>query len=129
MGMPTGEVVARQMVARACGCQREFQEYARDKFRAERLAKFQQTRCEVCVARLNDEQKRVAADLPKVGKVLQSLPPGARVSMTRRADRTWAGSLDSGGTAVKGVAGGPQELTVLLARLWASARGIRPTSD
>src|SRR4051794_5561368 len=104
MGMPSGEVVARPMVARACGCLREFQHYAKDKFRDQRLARFQQTRCEVCVAKLNEEQKRAAAALPKVGKVFQSLPPGAQVSMTLRPDRTWAGSLAAGGTAVEGVA-------------------------
>ena len=53
MGVPTGEIVARPMVARACGCLREFQHYAVDKYRAQRLAKFQKTRCEVCVAKLN----------------------------------------------------------------------------
>src|SRR5256885_6288154 len=118
MGMPSGEIVARPLVARACGCLREFQEFAKDRYREQRLARFRQTRCEVCVAKLNAEQQRAAAALPKVGKVFQSLPPGAKVSMTRGPDGTWAGSLDAGGTAVEGVAGGPQELTVLLARLW-----------
>src|SRR5438067_9163040 len=118
MAIPSGEVVARPLVARACGCLREFQHYAVDKYRAQRLAKFQQTRCEVCVAKLNEEQKRAAAALPKVGKVFHSLPTGAQLAMTRRPDGTWAGSLTAGGTAVEGASGGPQELTVLLARLW-----------
>ncbi len=123
MGMPSGQAVGRTLVARACGCLREFQEFARDKYRQQRLASFRQTRCEVCVAKLNEEQKRAAAALPKVGKVLQALPPGAQIAMARRPDGTWAGSLDAGGTAVEGAAGAPQELTVLLARLWATARG------
>ncbi len=41
MGLPpTGEVVARPMVRRACGHEQEFQHYAVDKYRAQRLAKF-----------------------------------------------------------------------------------------
>src|SRR6266480_3036851 len=60
MGVPTGEVVARPMVARACGCLREFQHYAADKYRAQRLAKFQSTRCEVCAAKLAEEQRLAA---------------------------------------------------------------------
>src|SRR5438105_1684778 len=89
MAVPSGEVVARPLVARACGCLKEFQHYAVDKYRAQRLAKFQQTRCEVCVAKLNEEQKRAAAALPKVGKVFHSLPTGAQLAMTRRPDGTW----------------------------------------
>lgn len=124
MGMPSGEIVARPLVARACGCLREFQHFAKDKYREQRLAQFQKTRCEVCVAKLNDEQKRAAAALPKVGKVFQSLPAGAQLAMTRRADGAWAGTLAAGGTTVEGAASGPQELTTLLARLWATARGL-----
>ena len=51
MASPTGEIVARPIVARACGCPREFQHYAVDKYRDQRLAKFRATRCEECVAR------------------------------------------------------------------------------
>jgi hypothetical protein len=123
MGIPSGEVVARPLVARACGCLREFQHFAKDKYREQRLALFQKTRCEVCVAKLNEEQKRAAAALPKVGKVFQSLPAEAQVAMSKRADGAWAGTLTASGTTVEGAAGGPQELTVLLGRLWATARG------
>ena len=52
MGVPSGEIIARPMVARACGCLCEFQHYAVDKYRAQRLAKFQKTRCPECVAKL-----------------------------------------------------------------------------
>jgi hypothetical protein len=121
MGIPSGEVVARPLVARACGCQREFQHYSKDKYREQRLALFQKTRCEVCVAKMNEEQKRAAAAGPKVGSVFRSLPSGARFEMTRRADGAWAGTLTAGGTAVEGAAGGPQELTAHLSRLWAMA--------
>ena len=41
MGMPTGEIIARPMVKRACGCEEEFQHFAVDKYRAQRLAKFE----------------------------------------------------------------------------------------
>ena len=123
MGMPSGPVVGQTMVARACGCLRGVQEFAKDRFREQRLAGFRQTRCEDCVAKLNAEQQRLAGPLPKVGKVFQALPPGAELSMTRREDGAWAGTLAAAGTAVEGAAGGPHELTVLLARLWASARG------
>jgi len=52
----SGTTVARPLVAWACGCKQEFQRYAVDKYRAQRLAKFQKTRCAECVARLNEEQ-------------------------------------------------------------------------
>ena len=64
MSEPSGEIVARPMVARSCGCMQEFQHYAVDRYRAQRLAKFQKTRCPTCVAKLVEEQ-RVAATLPK----------------------------------------------------------------
>jgi hypothetical protein len=122
MAEPTGEIVARPMVARACGCQQEFQHYKVDKYRAQRLAKFQRTRCAACVARLNEEQRLAAAALPKKGEALQSLPPATQITMTRRPDGAWAGKLAAGGTAVEAVGDGPQGLAVALARLWLSAR-------
>jgi hypothetical protein len=45
MTQPSGKIVGRPMVVRACGHEQEFQHYAVDKYRAQRLAKFQQTRC------------------------------------------------------------------------------------
>src|SRR5881227_1965946 len=72
MGLPpSGEIVARPMVVRACGCEQEFQYYKVDKYRAQRLAKFQGSRCPACVAKLQEEQKR-AAGLPK-GEALKAL--------------------------------------------------------
>src|SRR5207248_11090144 len=110
MGLPPkGEIVARPMVVRACGCLQEFQHYAVDKYRAQRLAKFQQSRCPACVAKLV-EQQRQAAPLPK-GEALKRLPPGTQVSLTLRPDETWAGSLSVEGKIVElaGQAGaGPQ---------------------
>jgi hypothetical protein len=128
MTEPTGKIVARPMVARACGCVQEFQHYAVDKYRAQRLAKFQKTRCSACTARLQEEQRRAAEALPRRGEALQSLPPGTQVTMTRQQDGSWGGTLTANGTTVEAAGGGPQGLTVTLARLWlaASGGGARP---
>ncbi len=120
MGLPpTGEIVARPLVARVCGCLQEFQHYAVDKYRAQRLAKFQQSRCPDCVAKLVAAQRQ-AAPVPK-GEALKRLPPGTQVSLALLPDGSWAGTLAAGGTAVEtaGAAGaGPQAVVVALARLW-----------
>lgn len=122
MGLPSGEVIARPLVVRACGCKREFQHYAVDRYRAQRLAKFQSTRCEECVAKLNAEQARLAAALPKKGEAFQLLPAGAQIAMTRRPDGTWAGTLTGDGMKVEATGDSPQGLTVALARFWVAAR-------
>jgi hypothetical protein len=123
MGVPTGAIVARPLVARACGCVCEFQHYAVDKYRAERLAKFQQTRCPACVAKLEEERRRAVAARPSKAEALAALPPGARVVLTRQATGAWAGTLVADGTAVEAVADAPQWLPATLAQLWAVARG------
>ena len=126
MAEPSGKIVARPMVARACGHQQEFQHYAVDKYRAQRLAKFQQTRCAECVAKLAEEQQRAAEAVPKKAEALKSLPPGTQVSLTRQPDGSWAGTLSADGTTIEvaGVAGaGPQSVIVALARRWASESG------
>ena len=84
MTQPSGKIVARPMVARACGHEQEFQHYAVDKYRAQRLAKFQQTRCADCAAKLVEEQQRAAQAAPKKGESLKLLPPGTRVTLTKR---------------------------------------------
>jgi hypothetical protein len=109
------------MVARACGCLQEFQHYAVDKYRAQRLAKFQKTRCPDCVAKLVEEQRRSAP--PPKAEALKLLPPGTQVSLTLRPDGSWAGTLSAGGAAVEtaGIVGaGPQSVVFALARIWAS---------
>ena len=111
------------MVVRACGHEQEFQHDVADKYRAQRLAKFQQTRCTECAAKLAEEQQRIAEAVPKKGEVLKRLPPGTQVSLTRQPDGSWAGTLSVEGTTVKanGVAdAGPQSVIVALARLWVS---------
>jgi len=126
MTEPSGKIVARPMVVRACGHQQEFQHYAVDKYRAQRLAKFQQTRCADCAAKLVEEQQRAAQAAPKKGESLKLLPPGTRVTLTRQADGGWAGTLSAGGKTVEqaGVAGaGPQSVIVALARLWVVKSG------
>jgi hypothetical protein len=122
MAVPTGQIVARPMVARACGCQCEFQHYAVDKYRAQRLAKFQSTRCPACVAKADEERKMAAAALPGKGEAIQGLPKGSQITLTRRPDGKWLGILAAEGTTVEAVAEWPQGLSGTLARLWAGAR-------
>src|ERR1700733_14195320 len=110
MSEQLGKIVARPMVLRACGHQQEFQHYAVDKYRAQRLAKFQKTRCAECVTKLNEEQQRAAAALPKKGEAFQLLPPGTQLSMTRKPDGTWSGKLTANGSSVETVADGLQGL-------------------
>lgn len=94
MGLPPkGEIVARQMVARACGCLQEFQHYKEDKYRPQRLAKFQGTRCPACVAKLVESQRQ-APLLPK-GEALKLLPAGTQVSLTIQPDGSWGGTQRS----------------------------------
>ena len=130
MTEPSGKIVARPMVVRACGHQQEFQYYAVDKYRAQRLAKFQQTRCAGCVAKLAEDQQRLAKAAPTKGEALKSLPPGTQVSLTRRTDGSWSGTLSAAGTTVE-VAGtaeaGPQSVIVALAKLWISAAATSGT--
>src|ERR1700730_5663943 len=119
MTEPSGKIVARPMVVRACGHQQEFQHYAVDKYQAQRLAKFQKTRCADCVAKLNEQQQRMAP-IPK-GEALKLPPPGTEVSWTLGPDGAWGGILVADGTTVEatGVAGvAPQSVIVALARLW-----------
>jgi hypothetical protein len=123
MGQPSGEVVARPMVARACGCLREFQYYAVDKYRAQRLAKFQKTRCEVCVAKLNEEQKQAAANVPKKGEAFKQLPPGTQMAIRCRDDGTWTGSITAEGATAEADGEGPQGVALALARAWLTATG------
>ena len=130
MTEPSGKIVARPMVTRSCGHQQEFQHYEVDKYRPQRLAKFQRTRCADCVAKLNEEQRLA---LPKA-EALKLLPPGTQVALTLRPDGSWTGRLTVGGTLVEtvGVVGaGPQAVVGALAQLWASelAAGSRASPD
>ena len=121
MTEPSGKIVARPMVTRSCGHQQEFQHYEVDKYRPQRLAKFQKTRCADCVAKLNEEQAR-ATPLPKA-EAIKLLPPGTQVTLTLRPDGSWTGRLIVGGTQVEvaGVVGaGPQAVVGALAQLWVS---------
>ena len=127
MGLPpTGEIVARVMLARACGCLEEFQHYKVDKYRAGRQAKFQRTRCPACAAKVVEEQRQAAA-IPK-GEALKQLPPGTQVTLRRGADGAWGGTLSAEGTTVEVVGeareAGPglQAVAVALARLWVAAK-------
>src|SRR5260370_12675254 len=111
MAEPSGEIVARPMVVRACGRQQEFQHYAVDRYRAQRLAKFQKTRCAECAAKLALEQQRAAEAIPHRAEALKSLPAGTQVSLSRQPDGSWTGTLSAHGATVEiaGVVGaGPQ---------------------
>jgi hypothetical protein len=99
---PTGKIVARVMLPRACGCVREFQHYEVDKYRQARQAKFQRTRCPAFAAKVVEEKKQAPAT-PR-NELLQQLPPGTRVTLTRAARP------------------GMQAVAVELARLWVAAR-------
>jgi hypothetical protein len=126
MAEPSGKIVARPMVVRACGHQQEFQHYEVDRFRAQRLAKFQKTRCSECSAKLIEEQRRAAAAIPKKGEAIRALPPGTQVSLTCQPDGAWAGKLTAAGTTVEvtgAVGAGPQSVLIALARLWLSDAG------
>ena len=125
MAEPSGKIVARPLVVRACGHEQEFQHYAVDKYRAQRLAKFQGSRCPACVARLQEEQRQAAAATPK-GAALKALPAGTQVTLLLKADGAWQGTLTAAGQAVAvdgPVGAGPQAVVVALARLWAAGRG------
>jgi hypothetical protein len=119
MAVPTGKIVDRPMVARACGCRCEFQHYEVDKYRSQRLAKFQQTRCPACVAKLEDERRQAVAARPARGEALAALPIGTQVMLVRRPDGLWAGTLRADGAEVEAVADGPRPLVTTLAQLWA----------
>ena len=129
MGLPpSGEIVARPMVVRACGCEQEFQHYRVDKYRAQRLAKFQQSRCPACVAKLIEEQRK-ALPLPKA-EAIRLLPVGTQLSLTRRPDGSWAGTLQADGTEVETsgvIAAGPQAVLGALAQLWIQATRKPPS--
>jgi hypothetical protein len=126
MTEPSGKIVARPMVTRACGHPQEFQHYEVDKYRAQRLAKFQKTRCADCVTRLKEEQAK-ASNVSKT-EAMKQLPAGAQVSLTLRPNQSWAGTLVAKGTQVETVGengAGPQAVVGALAQLWLSASGAK----
>jgi hypothetical protein len=118
------------MVARACGCLQEFQHYSSDKYRADRLAKFQRTRCPACVAKLT-EANRLAAPLPK-GELFKLLPPGTEMTLKLAPDGSWSGTFSANGKMVE-LSGdtktGPQAFIVALARHWFSSHGVKPNRE
>src|SRR5438552_14930241 len=107
MAEPSGEIVARPMVARSCGCLQEFQHYAVDKYRAQRLAKFQKTRCADCVNKLIEEQRKAAAATPTKAEAIRSLPAGAQLIVTKLPDGKWTGKLTANEKSVAAVGDGP----------------------
>jgi hypothetical protein len=130
MGAPSGAVISRPMVTRACGCVQEFQFYAVDRYRAERMAKFQQTRCPACVAKLEEERRLVG--LPKKSEAFKSLPTGANIAIQLLADGSWSGKLTADGESIDATepTAGPQSLMLTLTRLWLTAhRSKNPPTE
>jgi hypothetical protein len=103
----------------------EFQHYAVDKYRAQRLAKFQSTRCAECVAKAEEARRQAQAELPGKGEAIQTLPPGTQIFLARRPDGKWTGKLVQEDVTVEALADWPQGLSGTLARLWAAAKGIK----
>jgi hypothetical protein len=127
MTQPSGKIIARPMVVRACGHEQEFQHYEKDRYREQRLAKFRATRCTDCVAKLNAEQKQ-ASGIPK-HEALKQLPAGTQLSLTLGGDNSWTGTLSANGITVNavGIVGaGPQSVAGSLAQLWLEAQ--KPTA-
>jgi hypothetical protein len=122
MGIPTGKIIGRPMLARACGRLCEFQLFERDRFQAQRRAAFVGSRCPACVAESQAEQKRLAALVPTKGEALRSLPVDTQVTMTRTSATAWAGTLTAEGRTVKGAGDSPTGLTITLARSGMSGR-------
>jgi hypothetical protein len=118
MSQPSGEIVARPLIKRGCGCIQEFQFYAVDRYRAQRMAKFQQTRCPACVAKLQEERRQLC--LPPKGEAFKMLPHGTVVSLTLRPNGAWTGTLTADGTSVETTeaSAGPQAIVLTLTRLW-----------
>jgi hypothetical protein len=122
MTAPTGKIVERPMLARACGCVQEFQVYEVDRYRAQRQAKFQSTRCPACAAKVVAQQPPVL----KKWEAFARLPAGTQMALTRLPDGTWAGSLAADGVTAQASAANPQGLTIALAHAWLAARAPRP---
>ena len=114
MSEPSGAVIARPVLARACGCRQEFQHYARDPFRAGRQAKFEASRCPACAA-----AEAAKHNVVSKREAFARLPVGATLTVTRLPDGSWAGTLTAGGVTVEAVGPFPQPLTAALAQGWA----------
>jgi hypothetical protein len=124
MGLPpSGEIVARPMVPRACGHVCEFQHYAVDKYRAQRLAKFQKTRCPDCVAKMQEAQRMAA--VPR-GEAFKLLPAGTVMTLALGTDGKWVGKLTASGRSVEADGEGPQGVCLTLARLWLGSGTEKP---
>ncbi|MFL5327657.1 MAG: hypothetical protein ACJ8C4_01975 [Gemmataceae bacterium] len=113
MTPPSGAIIARPMLKRACGCVQEFQYYEVDRYRAQRQAKFESTRCPACAAKQIEAQR-----IPSKSEALTGLPTGAALLLVRMEDGTWAGKLTAAGQTVEAAGPSPQNLTVALAQQW-----------
>ena len=114
MTPPSGAILAKPMLKRACGCVQEFQYYEVDKYRAQRQAKFESTRCPACAAKLIESQR-----IPSKGEALSLLPTGAKFTLERADDATWTGELTGHGVTVSAKDAAPQAIIGTLAQQWA----------
>ncbi|MFL5330289.1 MAG: hypothetical protein ACJ8C4_15420 [Gemmataceae bacterium] len=113
MTPPSGAIIARPMLKRACGCLQEFQYYQVDKFRAQRQAKFQSSRCPTCAAK-QIEAKRI----PPKAEALAALPTSTRMVLVLLTEGSWAGKLTAQSITVEAERNSPDVLIIALAQLW-----------
>jgi hypothetical protein len=113
MTPPSGAIIARPMIKRACGCIGEFQHYEVDKYRTQRQAKFEATRCPACAAKQIASQR-----VPSKTEAMTSLPTGATFVLVRMEDGSWAGKLMAEGATVEAAMTSTQSLVVALAQQW-----------
>ena len=124
MTPPSGEIVARPMLKRACGCVQEFQYYEVDKYRAQRQAKFESTRCPGCAAKLIESQR-----IPSKGEAFSLLPPGAKLLLERADDGTWSGELTALDVTVSTKDAALQSIIGALAQQWVMQSRLKNEHD
>ncbi len=112
---PKSKVIGVKVVKRLCGCDGEFEELAGDRFSAQRLAKFKESRCPTCAARRAEEQAKLM--IPK-GEAYAALPVGTQVALVCEAEGAWAAKLTAADRTVEARSTNPQAAMLAAARLW-----------
>jgi hypothetical protein len=100
-----GEVVATELLARACGCVLPFHTYAHDPYTAERRAKFLRGRCpEHGRAKNQADNARQLVQRPdgrpKKGREIKLLPPQTLLALRCDDEGRWFGSAVLGNLSV-----------------------------
>ncbi len=117
MTPPSGAILAKPMLKRACGCVQEFQHYEVDRYRGQRQAKFEATRCPACAAKEIEAQRT-----PSKGKAINLLPSGAKLTLEKANDGTWSGELNGDGVKVMAMDLTVQLVIGALAQQWVIRR-------